>query len=150
MVKIQIFTKHKKLTHCTDFLPIPIVKMVIQRVSPGTRSHFTSARRNGIYVSPPTLWSFTICPSNTLDEVERKVRLTFCYMGRQVKFRHEKGDEFLVMPDVILVREVRHACPEVLAPLTCNVIRDVQPQDVRRGLHTREEQVIHVEISVVT
>jgi hypothetical protein len=57
-------------------------------------------------------------------------------MSRQVKFRHEKGDKFLVMPDVILIWESRHTCPEVLTPLTCNVIRDIQPQHVGWGPHT--------------
>jgi hypothetical protein len=65
-----------RLTKASDLAPVPGHYVVVDGVFLGIGPHFFRLHADWVYVGPPALQFFSVCPCRVLEKIERILDLT--------------------------------------------------------------------------
>jgi hypothetical protein len=131
--------EQRALTYADGLLPIPIREMVVNCVAPRAWTHLAGARGDRVDVGPTAFRGFTIRSADERCEVEGVRGLTELDMRGEVEFRYQEYDvDAPIEIKSELASVYRHPVPQVLGPLTNNIVRNDKP-DKLSFVEAREE-----------
>lgn len=144
---LEVFhnVENKKHTYSCVLEPIPVAKVIIQCIMPGTRPSGLRGACKGIVATPYTLWTLAVAQPHSFSVVEGILFVILVLVGRLVKFGN-KGPDMKASSWTQLLGPRIHACKDVDEPLAGNVVADGDNQQ----LHCpdgRREDVVHVGVS---
>lgn len=117
------------LTHGNNLFMVPITEVIVEGVPPRTWAHFLRTSCRCVYVSPPALRRLAVSASHAPRVVKRVRGLAFVDVGWEVELRDQISPFSAVRVQAPWFRVGRHPSPQIDAPLTTNVVGDIEDKE---------------------
>lgn len=133
-----------KRTKAYDLTEVPCIPVIVQRVVPCPWRHLSHTRGQRISGRPSRLYFFSTRPSGPSCITQTKIPSTLLSVSVYMPAWNCDVDSCCWV-ELHGLREVRHASPEILRPLTADVVRDKNPREYDTN-ESRKDNVIHTTI----
>lgn len=135
-----------RLTHATDFPPVPSRPMTVDRIAAKPRAHLASACHELVLSRPCMFNTLTVVSCTVVETVQRECRLAVFAISRCMELRDRVRESCEGNVDLHGDGEFADTMNEVLIPLASYIVQYGQPykSEPHEG---GEQNVIHVGIT---